>query len=253
MSHRTTCATPCSASSSAGTLFAKNSTAPLPSPRWSRPTGRRRPGGTLRTQYLEFPDAGALPPSLSRPAWLWGAEHGVNEHGVAIGNEMVNTVDDPRRGTPGTARHGPGPPRPRARHQRRGRPRRHDPTSLSATAKEAWATRSTTSPTGPRSSSQTPHRPGCSRPRPGRGRRARSGARRGDLQPTHAAAATGHASSPDVAPGLRLRRLARPGHADWLRRPTSRRQPRLRRRTVGVHTARAGRSDAGACRCGPPA
>ena len=56
--------------------------------------------GALRTQYLEIPDGDAFATVLARPVWLWGAEHGVNEHGVAIGNEMVNTVDDPRIAPP---------------------------------------------------------------------------------------------------------------------------------------------------------
>ena len=64
--------------------------------RWSRRTDAAPRGARLRTQYLELPDRGAVATVLSRPTWLWGAEHGVNEHGVAIGNEMVNTVDDPR-------------------------------------------------------------------------------------------------------------------------------------------------------------
>jgi hypothetical protein len=57
---------------------------------------RRRAGGALRTQYLTIPDPGAAAFVGSRPTWLWGCEHGVNEHGVAIGNEKIWTVDDPR-------------------------------------------------------------------------------------------------------------------------------------------------------------
>jgi secernin len=54
--------------------------------------GRRPARAALRTQYLELADAGAGATMLSRPTWLWGAEHGINEHGVAIGNEKVGTV-----------------------------------------------------------------------------------------------------------------------------------------------------------------
>ena len=49
----------------------------------------------LDTQYLRVPDPGACAFVGSHPTWLWGAEHGVNEHGVAIGNEKIWTVDDP--------------------------------------------------------------------------------------------------------------------------------------------------------------
>ncbi len=84
----------------AGTLFAKNSDRPVSEAQVVEVHERREGGGRLRTQYLELPDAGAVATVLSRPAWLWGAEHGINEHGVAIGNEMVNTVDDPKAAPP---------------------------------------------------------------------------------------------------------------------------------------------------------
>lgn len=47
---------------------------------------------TLKTTYLEIeqvPDRHAV--ILSKPHWIWGAEMGVNDAGVAIGNEAVFT------------------------------------------------------------------------------------------------------------------------------------------------------------------
>jgi dipeptidase len=83
-----------------GLLFAKNSDRPVTEPQVVGAHRRRGAGGRLRTQYLELTDRGAAATVLSRPTWLWGAEHGLNEHAVAIGNEMVTTVDDPRLAPP---------------------------------------------------------------------------------------------------------------------------------------------------------
>jgi secernin len=74
------------------TLFAKNSDRPPDEAQVVEAFGRRNPGGTLRTQYLDIDDAGAFALIGSRPVWLWGFEHGVNEHRVAIGNEAVYTT-----------------------------------------------------------------------------------------------------------------------------------------------------------------
>ena len=77
------------------TLLAKPSDRPPDEVQVVEAHGRRPGGGRLRTQYLELDDAGAHALVGSRPEWLWGLEHGVNEHGVAIGNEKVITVVDP--------------------------------------------------------------------------------------------------------------------------------------------------------------
>jgi len=83
-----------------GTLFAKNSDRPPREVQLVEGLPRRAADGSVQTQYLTVPDAGAHALLASRPAWLWGAEHGVNEHGVAIGNEKVWTTDDAKSAPP---------------------------------------------------------------------------------------------------------------------------------------------------------
>jgi hypothetical protein len=75
-----------------GAVFAKNSDR-VPGETQVVKWHARRPPGSVRTQYLELPDPGAHGAVLSRPTWLWGAEHGVNEHGLAVGNERVWSRD----------------------------------------------------------------------------------------------------------------------------------------------------------------
>jgi secernin len=80
---------------STGMVFAKNSDRPPGESQVLLAHLARSPGSALDTQYLRLPDPGAYAFVGSHPSWLWGAEHGVNEHGVAIGNEKVWTIDDP--------------------------------------------------------------------------------------------------------------------------------------------------------------
>lgn len=74
------------------TLFAKNSDRP---PRECQrivhlPAARYAPGAMVRCQYLALPQAPQTWAVVgSQPHWLWGLEHGVNAHRVAIGNETV--------------------------------------------------------------------------------------------------------------------------------------------------------------------
>src|SRR5258708_16216271 len=72
--------------------FAKNSDRepgePQPVVRYDRVRGDT--SATLRATYLEIPqvpDRHAV--ILSKPVWCWGAEMGVNERGVAIGNTAI--------------------------------------------------------------------------------------------------------------------------------------------------------------------
>lgn len=77
-------------------IFAKNSDRPglECQPLTRVPAATHSPGAALQCQYLTIPQ---VPSTLgvlgSRPYWLWGFEHGVNEAGVAIGNEAIYTHD----------------------------------------------------------------------------------------------------------------------------------------------------------------
>ena len=75
------------------TFFAKNSDRSPNEPQLLEYyPGRKGLSGQVDCTYLSIPQAeetyGVL---LSRPSWMWGAEMGVNEYGLCIGNEAVFT------------------------------------------------------------------------------------------------------------------------------------------------------------------
>ena len=54
------------------------------------PAKDHAPGEMLKCTYIEVEQAAhTYAVILSKPSWIWGAEIGVNEHGVCIGNEAV--------------------------------------------------------------------------------------------------------------------------------------------------------------------
>lgn len=78
------------------TVFAKNSDRPPNETQlieWHQPRCEQR----TATTYLDI--EGHDGPTIgfvgSRPSWMWGVEHGVNEAGLAVGNEAVFTTTDP--------------------------------------------------------------------------------------------------------------------------------------------------------------
>lgn len=81
---------------SEGTLFGKNSDRPSTEVQLVESFAARERDGELRTQYLTLADQGAHAVIGARPQWLWGLEHGVNEHRVAIGNEELYTAKSPK-------------------------------------------------------------------------------------------------------------------------------------------------------------
>ena len=56
------------------------------------PAARHTPGEKVKCTYIEIPQIEqTYEVLLCKPFWIWGAEMGANEHGVAIGNEAVFT------------------------------------------------------------------------------------------------------------------------------------------------------------------
>jgi len=73
-------------------IFAKNSDRPPNEGQFIKyiPAKDHRKGETVKCTYIEIPQSEHTNAVLlSKPYWIWGAEMGVNDHQVVIGNEAV--------------------------------------------------------------------------------------------------------------------------------------------------------------------
>lgn len=86
------------AATGSATLFAKNSDRPPGEQQVIEVSSAHRDPPGLRVTHVEVEGFGddTVPCLISRPAWGWGAEQGVNAAGVAVGNEAIYTTLDPR-------------------------------------------------------------------------------------------------------------------------------------------------------------
>src|SRR5512134_2660779 len=74
------------------TLFAKNSDRKSSEcqPFLQFPEASHPPRASVRATHVEIPQVAETYREMGHsPDWVWGFEHGVNEHGVAIGNHTV--------------------------------------------------------------------------------------------------------------------------------------------------------------------
>lgn len=87
-----------SSTKSGKNIFAKNSDRPLSEaqPFIYFPERKRNDNKKLKCTYIEIDDVQKTNALYgSKPFWMWGFEHGINEHGVAIGNEAAWSKDKP--------------------------------------------------------------------------------------------------------------------------------------------------------------
>ena len=94
------CDTFCVPGTPRGIYFAKNSDRSPNEPQLVLrvPARHHAPGETLQCTYIAVPQVEYTREMiLCRPSWMWGAEMGVNESGVAIGNEAVFTKSKTKR------------------------------------------------------------------------------------------------------------------------------------------------------------